>query len=76
MRPRLEDEIARASDDRLRSALIRQRALGVQLRHRWNDIAREPLPDEFRALLDQIDAREKPRERKKGRPSPKARVGY
>ena len=58
MRLRLEDDLHRG-DDLLHHVRIRQRALGVAFRHRWNDIAREPLPDDMQALLEQLDEEKK-----------------
>lgn len=58
MRLRLEDD-AQDADNLLHQVRIRQRALGVAFRHRWNDIAREPLPDDMLALLDQLDEEKK-----------------
>lgn len=35
-------------------ALLRQRALGQQLKPLWDDIAREPLPDDFLDILNKM----------------------
>ena len=68
MRPRDEDQTLKPDDNRLHHALIRQRAIGASLRHRWNDIAREKLPDDMAALLEQLEdneARKKARRKRK-----------
>jgi len=59
MRLRDDDQTLKPDDDnRLHHALIRQRAIGTSLRHRWNDIAREKLPDDMVALLEQLEDHE------------------
>jgi hypothetical protein len=35
-------------------ALIRQRALGKQLKPLWDDVTKEPLPDDFLSLLNDM----------------------
>jgi len=67
MRARLEDESERGRDEDVRQALIRQRALGVAFRHRWGDIARAPLPDDIRALIQELDARKSAKRGKRSR---------
>lgn len=41
--------------DRNRNVRARQRALGRELRRIYDGVAREPVPDEFYALLNKID---------------------
>ncbi len=36
------------------AAIERQRALAHQLREMFNDVVREPLPDQFQALIDEL----------------------
>ena len=36
----------------------RQRAIGRQLRRMYDEVAREPIPEDFLDLLRQLDARE------------------
>ena len=48
-----------ASDDKptekARAIRARQRAIGRELRRMYDDVAQEPVPDEFMDLLRQID---------------------
>lgn len=37
-------------------ALARQKVLGKQLKPLWDDVTREPLPDDFLSLLDDMEA--------------------
>ena len=48
--------------DKNRTIRARQRALGRELRRMYDNVAREPIPDEFSDLLSKID------ERKDGKP--------
>ncbi|HEV2562494.1 MAG TPA: NepR family anti-sigma factor [Rhizomicrobium sp.] len=43
--------------DRNRAMKTRQRAIGRELRRIYEDVAKEPVPDEFVELLRQIDRR-------------------
>ena len=72
MRLRLEDDLQH-SDNLLHQVRIRQRALGVAFRHRWNDIAREPLPDDIQTLLEKLDEEKKNSSKSKTSPRPKSR---
>jgi len=62
----IEPAASAASSDRLNKplkamtpaereeALVRQRALGKQLKPLWEDVTREPLPDDFLSLLNDM----------------------
>ena len=41
-------------------ALDRQRVLGARLRSLFDDVVDEPVPDEFKSLLDRLDDAEQP----------------
>lgn len=41
--------------DKARAIRARQRAIGRELRRMYDDVAQEPVPDEFMELLRQID---------------------
>lgn len=41
--------------DKARAIRARQRAIGRELRRMYDDVAQEPIPDEFMELLRQID---------------------
>jgi hypothetical protein len=43
--------------DKNRTIRARQRALGRELRRMYDNVAREPIPDEFSDLLSKIDER-------------------
>ena len=40
----------------LRSARVRQQAIGHELRRLYDSVVQEPIPDEFLELLSKIDA--------------------
>ncbi len=42
----------------LDEARLRQQAIGVKLRHLFDEIVNEPVPDEFLAILKRADQRE------------------
>lgn len=42
----------------LDEARLRQQAIGVKLRHLFDEIVNEPVPDEFLSILRQADKRE------------------
>jgi hypothetical protein len=44
-----------ANRERLRLIRARQRAIGRELRRAFDDVAQEPVPEEFMELLRQID---------------------
>jgi len=67
MRLRDEDQSLKPDDNRLHHALVRQRAIGAELRQRWNDIAREKLPDDMIALLEQLEDHETRKKARKKR---------
>jgi hypothetical protein len=45
--------------DQGRVVKVRQRAIGRELRRMYDDVAREPVPDEFLDLLKKIDEADK-----------------
>ncbi|HEX2594490.1 MAG TPA: NepR family anti-sigma factor [Rhizomicrobium sp.] len=52
--------------ERLRMIRARQRAIGRELRRAFDEVAQEPVPDEFMDLLRQIDEKQ-PSEPKNGK---------
>lgn len=42
----------------LDEARLRQQAIGVKLRHLFDEIVNEPVPDEFLSILRRVDQRE------------------
>ena len=45
--------------DKNRAVRVRQRAIGRELRRMYDDVAREPVPDDFLDLLQKIDETDK-----------------
>lgn len=45
-----------AGDDGLEEARLRQQAIGVKLRHMFDEVVNEPVPDEFLDILRKADA--------------------
>lgn len=41
--------------DKSRAIRVRQRAIGRELRRMFDDVVKEPVPDDFLSLLQQID---------------------
>ena len=41
----------------LEEARLRQQAIGVKLRHMFDEVVNEPVPDEFLSILRQADKR-------------------
>ena len=52
---------SRSESPTLHKTRARLQALGVQLRTMWDDIVREPLPDDMMKLLRELDDRERNR---------------
>lgn len=50
--PRPQQGVTREVADLVRLVRIRQRALGIEFRHRWSDIAHEPIPEDMLAALN------------------------
>lgn len=48
---------APASDAALAEARLRQQAIGVKLRHLFDEVVNEPVPDEFLDILKRADDR-------------------
>lgn len=42
----------------LEEARLRQQAIGVKLRHMFDEVVNEPVPDEFLAILRRADERQ------------------
>ncbi len=49
--PRAGDDVEPDLDD----ARLRQQAIGVKLRHMFDEVVNEPVPDEFLAILRRAD---------------------
>ncbi|WP_292054729.1 MULTISPECIES: NepR family anti-sigma factor [unclassified Brevundimonas] len=47
-----------ADDLDLDEARLRQQAIGVKLRHLFDEVVNEPVPDEFLAILKRADQRD------------------
>ena len=47
-----------AEDLDLDEARLRQQAIGVKLRHLFDEVVNEPVPDEFLAILKRADQRD------------------
>ncbi|WP_297803343.1 NepR family anti-sigma factor [uncultured Brevundimonas sp.] len=47
-----------ADDVDIDEARLRQQAIGVKLRHLFDEVVNEPIPDEFLAILRTADQRE------------------
>ncbi|AQR60369.1 hypothetical protein BZG35_00885 [Brevundimonas sp. LM2] len=46
-----------ASEPPLEEARLRQQAIGVKLRHMFDEVVNEPVPDEFLEILRRADER-------------------
>lgn len=46
---------AREDDSELEEARLRQQAIGVKLRHMFDQVVNEPVPDEFLDILRKAD---------------------
>lgn len=51
-----EDGVAQIDSD-IDEARLRQQAIGVKLRHLFDEIVNEPVPDEFLEILRRVDRR-------------------
>jgi hypothetical protein len=51
----LADDRQAGRKEKLANARIRQRAIGRELRRLYDDVAQEPVPDEFLELLRKMD---------------------
>jgi hypothetical protein len=56
-KPRSPDQ--REQDATMDEARLRQQAIGVGLRHMFDEVVSEPVPDEFLEILRAGDARQK-----------------
>ena len=48
------------SDEGLEEVRLRQQAIGVKLRHLFDEVVNEPVPDEFLDILRRADSKTKP----------------
>ena len=48
----------KGDQEKSRAIRVRQRAIGRELRRIYDEIVKEPVPDEFLALLQKIDERQ------------------
>ncbi|OYW40939.1 MAG: hypothetical protein B7Z42_02925 [Brevundimonas sp. 12-68-7] len=55
--PRRKPAAAPASEPGLEEARLRQQAIGVKLRHMFDEVVNEPVPDEFLEILRRADQR-------------------
>jgi hypothetical protein len=55
----LADENQPGRREKLANARVRQRAIGRELRRIYDDVAQEPVPEEFLEILRKIDDGEK-----------------
>lgn len=53
-RPKVADKKGEAG---LEEARLRQQAIGVKLRHMFDEVVNEPVPDEFLDILKRADAK-------------------
>jgi hypothetical protein len=51
----LDDDLAVTEDMDLDEARLRQQAIGVKLRHLFDEVVNEPVPDEFLDILRRAD---------------------
>ena len=51
------DEGGKAGTAGLEEARLRQQAIGVKLRHMFDEVVHEPVPDEFLDILKRADSR-------------------
>lgn len=58
--PRRKSRSADQSAHGLEEARLRQQAIGVKLRHMFDQVVNEPVPDEFLDILKRADDRKKP----------------
>ena len=55
--PRRKAAAAPSSESGLEEARLRQQAIGVKLRHMFDEVVNEPVPDEFLDILRRADQR-------------------
>ena len=56
-RPSAHDTSGGEPDIDLEEARLRQQAIGVKLRHMFDEVVNEPVPDEFLEILRRADRR-------------------
>ncbi len=54
----LADEKSSNEQGKISDIRVRQRAIGRELRRMYDEIAREPIPEDFLELLRQLDAKD------------------
>ncbi len=55
--PRRKGAAPTSGDTDLEEARLRQQAIGVKLRHLFDEVVNEPVPDEFLEILRRADER-------------------
>ena len=50
-------DVENAGEAGLEEARLRQQAIGVKLRHMFDEVVNEPVPDEFLEILKRADAK-------------------
>ncbi len=55
--PRRKGAAAKPQGEDLEEARLRQQAIGVKLRHMFDEVVNEPVPDEFLDILRRADER-------------------
>ena len=53
--PRRKAAAAKSAETGLEEARLRQQAIGVKLRHLFDEVVNEPVPDEFLEILRRAD---------------------
>ena len=51
------NDVENAGEAGLEEARLRQKAIGVKLRHMFDEVVNEPVPDEFLEILKRADAK-------------------
>ena len=51
------NDVENAGEAGLEEARLRQQAIGVKLRHMFDEVVNEPVPDEFLEILTRADAK-------------------
>ncbi|KDP93453.1 MAG: hypothetical protein KJ728_01140 [Alphaproteobacteria bacterium] len=51
------NDVENAGEAGLEEARLRQQAIGVKLRHMFDEVVNEPVPDEFLEILKRADAK-------------------
>ena len=59
MNERMHRDVAPESEPAIEEARLRQQAIGAKLRHLFDEIVNEPVPDEFLEILRRADEKTK-----------------